>query len=362
MIDWYSKESHLLMNPRMIEAEKRAWTNGIDLNAFESHIFLSTSGSTSLKFVALSKQAFLSSAKAVNEHLRVTNKDVWLNPLPHFHVGGLSIFARSFLSRSKVESYLDKWSSVNFYNALKSSKASLTALVPTQLYDLVIAGLESPKCLRAVVIGGGFLEPKLYKKARDLKWPVLPSYGMTEMCSQVATATLSSLESLDYPSLSILSCFEIKNDIDNCFLIKSPSCFTAYAILDNNKISYQHHKDIFFKTKDVGSIRDNCISIDGRLSDFIKIGGESVNMLRLQSIFDQAKVECSINFDAVITDIDDERLGSAIHLFTTSDNYHELKHNYDANVLPFERIRKVHLLNQIPRSPLNKLLKHHLIT
>ena len=40
--------------------------------------------------------------------------------------------------------------------------------------------------------GGGALDPSLYKQARDLGWPLLPSYGLTECGSQVATASLSS--------------------------------------------------------------------------------------------------------------------------------------------------------------------------
>ena len=42
--------------------------------------------------------------------------------------------------------------------------------------------------------GGGAVSDELYRDARALGWRVLPSYGMTECCSQVATALSDSPE------------------------------------------------------------------------------------------------------------------------------------------------------------------------
>ena len=64
-----------------------------------------------------------------------------------------------------------------------------SSLVPAQVLDLVRAGLRPPPVLRAIVVGGGAISAELYRDARALGWPVLPSYGMTECCSQIATAT-----------------------------------------------------------------------------------------------------------------------------------------------------------------------------
>jgi o-succinylbenzoate---CoA ligase len=174
-IDWLSTDSHVLLNPRMPEEERRRLESlVVDL---PGHVWLATSGTTgALKLTALSKRALLASAAAVNRHLQSDDRDVWLCVLPTFHVGGLGIYARAFLSGARVVT--SGWEDV-----------TLASLVPAQVTDLVRDRVEAPPSLRAVVVGGGALSEELYAAARALGWPLLPSYGMTECCSQVATAT-----------------------------------------------------------------------------------------------------------------------------------------------------------------------------
>ena len=70
-------------------------------------IWLKTSGTEMSqqgehKLVALKKEAILHAAKSVNEFFNLNKKDKWLNTLPHFHIGGIAIYARSYLSGSEV--------------------------------------------------------------------------------------------------------------------------------------------------------------------------------------------------------------------------------------------------------------------
>jgi len=171
-MDWFSKETEILLNPKMPRSEnERALSKLPRGGEFASHVWLATSGSTrelgmAIKFVALSKNALLSSAESVNCHLASISQDVWLNALPYFHVGGLGVLARAFLKKSKVVSFEGKWDPKAYYNALIESSATLASLVPTQLYDLVSLSLVAPKSLRAVVIGGGRLSQELQEKAK----------------------------------------------------------------------------------------------------------------------------------------------------------------------------------------------------
>jgi acyl-CoA synthetase (AMP-forming)/AMP-acid ligase II len=73
-----------------------------------AHVWVASSGTRaaagdSVKLVGLSHEAMLVSAGAVNQHLRITETDVWGLCLPLFHVGGLAILYRSFLSGAKVQ-------------------------------------------------------------------------------------------------------------------------------------------------------------------------------------------------------------------------------------------------------------------
>ena len=124
-------------------------------------------------------------------------------PFPFFHIGGLSVGARCFLAGAR-ELRLSVWKPMGFYKALQETKASLTSLVPTQVFDLVEAELKCPPGLRLALVGGGALSPELYKKAHFLKWPLAPCYGMTETSALIAGANLASLQSENLPEMELL--------------------------------------------------------------------------------------------------------------------------------------------------------------
>ena len=65
--------------------------------------------------------------------------------------------------------------------------------------------------------------------------------------------------------------------------------------------------------------------------------------------------------DAAIVAIPDARLGHVIHLATTGDAG-DIVQAFNGRVTPFERIRVVHWLESIPRSPLGKVLRGEVLT
>lgn len=363
-IDWQSNETYLLLNPRLPQKISLGFQQiQAYSNKFPAHIWLTTSGSNQLKLVALHKKAILSSAQSVNQHLKATSKDIWINPLPIFHVGGLGIWARAHLSGAALFPFLDKWSPQKFHTILEEHQATLTSLVPAQVYDLVINQLKCPKSLRALVVGGGALGESLYHQARLLGWPLLPSYGLTECASQVATATLDSLHLSNLPKLEVLSHIKIKIDENGKIYLSSPALLTTYAQLEKEELQFSTPVcNGWLASEDRGHLMGNTLSLWGRDNSFIKIGGESVEMGRLEKIFEEIKLKLQIAFDLVLLAVPDERLGHAIHLFTTHGAIDTLRKHYDEQVMPYERIRHVHLVDAIPRSPLNKILYNDLLS
>ena len=95
------------------------------------------------------------------------------------------------------------------------------------------------------------------------------------------------------------------------------------------------------------------LSVEGRAGDFVKIGGESVDLKRLDRILSELAGD-----DAAIFAVPDERLGQVIHLATVVEP--SFVDAFNDRVHPFERIRKVHRVESIPRSPLGKLLRAQL--
>jgi O-succinylbenzoic acid--CoA ligase len=340
-LDWLSGESYVLLNPRMPEEERRLLQSYVvDL---PGHLWLATSGTTgALKLTALSKQAMLASAAAVNRHLEATAADVWCCVLPTFHVGGLGICARAFLSGSRV--LITPWEPRAFAAA---SEVTLASLVPAQVSDLVRGGFRAPAGLRAIVVGGGALSTQLYEAAWALSWPVLPSYGMTETCSQVATASLAS------PELVLLDHVEARTDEEGQLAFRGESLLTGYGTGEG---FVDPKVEGWLLTEDLGRTDGRLLKVEGRRGDFIKIGGESVDLTRLDAV-----LAAIAGAEAAVVAVRDTRLGSVIHLAVTGAVEGEtVRAQYDARVHPFERARAVHRVREIPRSSLGKLMRKRL--
>src|SRR6185369_1892026 len=343
MIDFTSSESHLLLNPRLPD-EDRCALEAIYAAAprLPAHVWIATSGSTGgWKLVALSKEALLASAAAVNRRLGVRGGESWCCVLPTFHVGGLGIFARASISGGHVIEM--SWDP----HAFAATSAAFSSLVSAQVVDLVRAGLRAPETMRAVVVGGGAMSGSLYRDARALGWPVLPSYGMTECCSQIATATH------DGPELLLLDHLDARTEADGRLAFAGSSLLTGYATSNNGFADPK--VDGWFISDDLGTVDGRVLQIEGRAGDVIKIGGELVNLRRLDRILE----EVAGGTDAALVALPDARLGFVIHL-AVADDPGAIREEFDRRVAPFERIRGVHRVAAIPRSALGKLLRKKL--
>lgn len=368
-VDWESSHGALLINPRMPKGHMDAAAKLPRDGEFADKLWLATSGSTSqlsqgLKFAALTKHSFLACAAAVNAHLQSDKNDVWLNPLPLFHVGGLAIYARSSLSHAAVKRYDQPWNPENFVAAANDCHATLSALVPTQIFDLVAAALPSPPTLRAIIVGGGRLSSELHRRASYLGWPLLPSYGLTEAASQVATALpvsqgefTAKLKILDHITVSISSSQQI--------MLKGPSLLACYAFASSKGCEIvDPKKDEWLITEDLGEICDNFLHVHGRAGDFVKIGGENANLLVLEDFFQSLKTEIQFTQDSALIAMPDPRLGHVVHLVVAgepSSQLEKLVTAFHEQIMPFEKIRRIHYCQKLPRSPLNKLLRAELL-
>ncbi len=342
VIDWRSEESHLLLNPRMPRDERRRLeTYVVPLRA---HVWLATSGTSgALKLTALSKKALLASAASVNRHLQSDSKDVWCCVLPTFHVGGLGIYARALLSGARV--ITDAWDPARFG---ANQEITLASLVPAQVADLVRLRVAAPRSIRAVIVGGGALSAALYEQATGLGWPVLPSYGMTECSSQVATARPGS------PELVLLDAFEARREKDGRLAFRGEPVLTGYGTAGG---FVDPKRRGWFVTEDLGSMRGPVLEVEGRRGDFVKVGGESVDLARLEAI-----LSAIAGPHAAVVAVPDERLGQVIHLVVDAGaDGDAVAAAFAERVHPFERPRQVHRVAKIPRSPLGKLIRTKLL-
>lgn len=343
---WQTSHCEILIIDRWANERKKEVELLKDkLPEIKSHVWLATSGTLAQpghsKWIALSKEAILASAYAVNNHLSIQKNQNWGLSLPLAHVGGLGIIARAHLLGQKVISLQkERWRPEQVAKGAWSGH--WLSLVPTQLHDLVTKKLTPPESLMGVILGGDRLAEHLRLTAIDLGWPVLPSYGLTEFSSQVATAT--------HPNDSrykILSHSQLRIDSDERLWISGAALFTGMAQLENENFQYQERHDNWWGTQDRAVIIGEYLSIKGRLDSVIKIRGEKVDITELES-----SLTTRLSTPIVIVAIANERDG--YELWTVSEIDYTLD-QLNHNLLPHQKIKGHKFLASFPRTELGKI-------
>lgn len=348
--DLLSQENLVLLNPRL----PRFYIDWLrNEPPAQGNVYLLTSGTNATddmqrKWVVLPKSAILAGAQALNLVVTATNNDVWGNCLPKFHIGGLAIDFRAADSAARVAVYDEPWSPPRFQEFLAYEGVTLTSLVPTQLFDLVTAGLRAPSSLRVVFVGGGTTSQELKSQAVALGWPVRRTYGMTETASQVALENETG-------AFRILPHCEVSSDSDQRLLIRGTSLLSAYIRADGQRIN-PLDPDGWFRTEDLGRVDGEILHLTGRAQDRIKVLGELVNLAQLR----QHLLKFTSDSDAVLLPLPDARRETRLVLASTVPA-ETIVEDFNATVAPFERIQQVVRVDAIPVTELHKIRYGELI-
>lgn len=333
------------------------------------HIWILSSGSTGLgiKAIAHTKEGFLKAAAAANQHLQSHKKDVWLNVLPTYHVGGLAIFARGHLSGARVVDHSTrKWNSRVFAQSLRDHSVTLTSLVPTQVFDLVKQRLEPSSVLRAVIVGGGNLSEELYREARDLGWPLLPSYGLTELGSQVATAALESLRENEYPSLQPLSHVKLQLREGLLQIFSSAICEWVAVRRPDGSLSLESGApNAWFRTEDLAELSKKRLKILGRRGDLLKVMGTLVNVLAVERQLQKFMAQRFSDEVCVLAAPDKRRENSLVAVTSSNASIFEWESQlaaFNKQMPGPQRITNIYFVEALPKSSLGKLLQGELRT
>lgn len=347
-----SREGVIIINPRLPARIIRRVMN-TDFPALRDHVWLTTSGTRGrLKLVALGRAALETSARAVNALLEVTGHDRWINPLPLFHVGGLGIRLRASLAGVRCEELAGGWEPRRFVAAAQECRATLSSLVPTQVYDLVRGGWRAPARLRAVVVGGGALAHKLREEARTLGWPLLPSYGLTEAGSQVATAVSADA---DAEWLPLLPHMQARVDDGGVLELRGPSLLAGWMIFgEGSGGRFEDPKrDGWFRTSDRVELRGRELRVSGRVDDLVKIRGELVDVAAMERAL-QARVSSG---EVMLRTVADERNGVAIHAVAENEEAAAEVREVAEEIFPPFAQPEIIRAGPIPRTALGKLVR-----
>lgn len=158
-----------------------------------------TSGTTGRpKPASLSHVAALNAARLFAEGAGGVAGDVWLNPLPLYHVGGLVSGLLSCLSISATYTVIERFSAEVALRAVREARPTFVGMVPTMLIDLLDQPDVAPSdfaSVRTVFGGATDVDPHLIAEVEDrvgIRFNI--AYGQSEAPCMAMTWSADSAE------------------------------------------------------------------------------------------------------------------------------------------------------------------------
>jgi len=303
------------------------------------HTVIGTSGTTGEpKVVELTAANHVASAAASADALGVEPGDRWLCPLPVHHVGGLGVLVRCAINRTTAVLH-ERFEAERVKRILEAGEVTLASLVPTMLARLRESGLRAGPNLRAIALGGGPIPAGLLDWARDAEIPVVPVYGMTETCSQIAAGS---------PGRPLAG-VELAIGADREILVRGPMVAAKEVGPDG-----------WLHTGDLGWLDESGrLHVEGRLKELIVTGGENVAPLEVE----QALLAHPAVADAGVTGVADPQWGEAVVAFVVLSSPAapgELRAWCRERLAPFKVPKSVHPVARLPRNANGKLVRERL--
>ena len=340
-------------------------------------LVLQTSGTGGRpKAAVLTFENLIASAEASAEMLGADEEGRWLLCMPLFHIGGLSILIRSALFGSSVVLH-ERFDAERVARSLDEDRVTRVSFVATMLAKVIAArgDRRAPESLELVLLGGGPASQDLLSRARDLHYPIAPTYGLTEAASQVATRPPSApvasetdlsggLEALPGVEIRIADADgkRVGAGVDGEIQLRGPILMKAY--LDDLEATSRVLREGWFSTGDVGRLDlKGHLRVLDRRSDLILSGGENIYPAEVESVLTaHPDIE-----DAAVIGIPNKEYGASPVAYVVLHPNTELN---PASLNSFCRDRlaayKVPIdfiaIPELPRTPSGKLQRRHLAT
>jgi o-succinylbenzoate---CoA ligase len=254
----------------------------------------------------------------------------WLCPLPLSHVGGLMVLLRSAIYATTAV----------IGPASPDDATTLVSLVPTQLARLLDGGVRPPRRLRTVLLGGAPPGRALLERARDAGWPVSPTYGLTQACSQVTVAEPGDVET----SGRALPGVTVTIAPDQEILVSGPTVAGGGTL----------------RTGDLGRLDERGrLIVIGRKADTIVTGGENVAPAEVEAVL----LEHPAVADAGVFARPHPEWGEAVTakvVLRGDATEAELKRHAAERLARFKVPKAIEVAETLPRTGSGKLLRREL--
>jgi O-succinylbenzoic acid--CoA ligase len=316
-----------------------------DLSA--AALVIHTSGTTSApKPVELTYGNLLWSALGSAVALGLDPQERWLCALPLSHVGGLSILVRSAIYGTTAVVH-ERFETERVLQALMEERITVVSLVSTTLARLLDAGLCEPPALRCALTGGGPVPAALVHRARAAGVPVCETYGLTECCSQAATAPLGM-----HDAGAPLFCTTMRIGEDGEIMLRGPTV-APHSLAE----------DGWLHTGDLGRLDERgLLHVTGRRSDTIVSGGENVSPGEIEAVLESYPAV----LEAAVVGREDAEWGEAVSAIVVVAPGREateaaLREHCAARLAPYKVPKRFTFVSEpLPRTGSGKLLRREL--
>ncbi|MFO8098704.1 MAG: o-succinylbenzoate--CoA ligase [Salinibacter sp.] len=269
----FAEAIHVLTSPAVLRSRSSPENDLPPWDRARDATILFTSGSTGRPKAALHSWAnHMYSAKGANANLPLRDRHRWLLSLPLYHVGGLAILVRCALAGAAV---VLPDPDAPLATALAETQATHVSFVATQLRRVLESSTAPPRALRAVLLGGGPVPESLLDRAYRRGWPLLMSYGCTEMASQVTTTAPGAPRSALHTAGRGLPHRTLRIGSDGQILVAGRCLFRGYV--ENDTIVDPRTDAGWYPTGDRGRVDANGrLHVLGRMDRMFISGGENI--------------------------------------------------------------------------------------
>lgn len=347
-----------------------------------------TSGTTGApKGAVLSHGNLLASAEAVGLAWRWVPDDRLVLALPLFHMHGLGVGLHGTLTAGATAVLLDRFDADAVLDAVREGGTLLFG-VPTMWHRLAAASnADALAGLRLAVSGSAPLPPDLHAAIAEIAGrPPLERYGMTETAMLVSNPYAGDRRagSVGFPLPGVeVRLTETANASGRAYLrsgtdtrgqkrpsgdgsdrpaaeieVRGPNVFGGYW--ERPEATADAFHDGWFRTGDLGTVDpDGYLRIAGRAKELIISGGYNVYPREVEDVLRSHPAVA----DAAVVGAPDPEWGERVCAFIVphgevSDR--ELATWCAERLAPYKHPRRWERIDQVPRNPLGKVLRHQL--
>ena len=324
-----------------------------------------TSGTTgSPKGAVLSHRNLLAATESVRRAWRWEADDRLVHCLPVFHAHGLCVGAYGTLSAGASAVLLPGFEPTAVVEAATEHGATLFFGVPTMYHRLAASGrVGELSRLRLCVSGSAPLPAELHARVSlEVGTPVLERYGMTETLMNVSNPVEGDRRAgtVGFPLPGV----EVSLADDGEILVRGPNVFAGYwerplATAESFVPAGDGGAD-WFRTGDLGEDVDGYLAIRGRSKELIISGGFNVYPGEVEEVLARHPGVA----EAAVVGSPSEEWGEVVTAWIVPDGdpptLEELVAFTAGSLASYKRPRVVHVVDQLPRNALGKVVRGQL--